>query len=244
MQLQFCAPGFVNVDEYVCKCISLSSFVFRLCPCPSSCPCPCLCPAPAPALALSLDTWRLRWLGGSVCCGVVVSLCCVLCWVCLSVLSVSSLVSCASLWFSCFVVHFPCVMCAFPPCCSSRSFAICNVVLFPSCVGVFRVDVSLLCLGTFGCWCPLVFFTCMRVIADTYVRVCVCSCVSVFTVLNLPVVVCRRRCVSSCMYLRVYMQIYVYVWSVSVCMCICISMSISMDKALSWFCGRVVPARS
>ena len=61
--------------------------------------------------------------------------------------------------------------------------------------------------------------------------------------LNLPVVVCRRRCVSSCMYLRVYMQIYVYIWSVFVCMCICMSMSIkvsiSMDKALSWICGAV-----
>ena len=52
----------------------------------------------------------------------------------------------------------------------------------------------------------------------TYVRVCllsracfsrvcfcVCSCVFVFTMMNLPVVVCRRRCVSLCMYLRVYL---------------------------------------
>ena len=186
-------------------------------------------------------------------------LCLLLLCVSVSVLSVCSLVYCAVVVFLMFCcARSVCNVC-FPSCCSSPSFAICNVVLFPSCVGV------LVPFCSFPCWHVLlvswyvwwlmpagVFHMHACLIVHTYVRVwllsrayfardcvCVCSCVFVSTMLNLPFVVCRRRCVSLCMYLRAYVHMYVYVWSVFVCICICMSMSmyvsISMVRALSWF---------
>ena len=61
-----------------------------------------------------------------------------------------------SLCFSCFVVHVPCVMCAFPlvvllllllfaMSCSFPLALVCWFLFVP-----FRVDVSFLCPGTFG----------------------------------------------------------------------------------------------
>ena len=212
-------------------------------------------PLPVPALVFVLLLLLLFLLTHDVCVGwgvlfvVVLLFLCVVC--CAGSVSVCFLFVPSSLMRPCdlVILLFCCALSVCNVCVLSLPVVLPVGLLFAmSCFFVlalvcwflfvpFRVDVSFLCLVTFGCRCPLVFFTCMRVIADTYVRVCVCSCVSVFTMLNLPVVVCRRRCVSSCMYLRVYMQIYVYVWSVFVCMCICMSMSIkvsiSMDKALS-----------
>ena len=62
-----------------------------------------------------------------------------------------------SLWFPCSVVHFPCVMCAFPLVVPSLPFLFAMSCSFPLALVCwflfvpFRVDVSFLCLGTFGC---------------------------------------------------------------------------------------------
>ena len=94
-------------------------------------------------------------------------------------------------------------------------------------------------------WCFL-FFTCIRVLLSKHLRVCGCSCVSVFTMLNLPVVVCRRVCIFVCVCRCLCVYVFVHVRSVFVFMCKCMSMSmyvsISMAEALSWFCLRVVLA--
>ena len=82
MQLQFCAPGLVNVDVYVCKCISHSSFVFRL---SSFVFVPV--PLPVPALVFVLLLLLLFLLTHDVCVGwgvlfvVVLLFLCVVCCV-------------------------------------------------------------------------------------------------------------------------------------------------------------------
>ena len=59
-------------------------------------------------------------------------------------------------WFSCFVVHFPYVMCAFPLVVPPLPLQLAMSCFFPLALVrwflfvPFRVGVSFLCLGTFG----------------------------------------------------------------------------------------------
>ena len=71
----------------------------------------------------------------------------------------------------------------------------------------------------------------------------VCVHVCEFTMLSLPVVVCRRCCVSLCMYLRVDMQMCVYVCMECLCVCLCVSVYMSVHVKLfldSMCCGAVL----
>ena len=172
-----------------------------------------------------------------------------------------------SLWLSCFVVHVPSVMCAFPLVVPPPSFAICNVVVFsllrwcvgsflflsvltcPSCVLVRLVIDARWCFSHEGVSRCSYICSCVVVVTCVFARdcVCVCSCVFVSTMLNLPVVVCRRRCVSLCMYLRVYVHMYVYVWMESLCVyvyvcpCQCMCLSLWLKLFLDSMCSGAVP---
>ena len=139
-------------------------------------------------------------------------------------LSVCSLVSCAVVAVLLFCCALSVCNVCFPSCCSSPSFAFCNVVLFPSC-GSFLFPSVVTCpscvlvrlvIDADLCFSHVFVSHCSDMCAWVFVVTCVfceglCLCLCLFMCLCVYNVEFTRRCVSLCMYLRVYMQMYVYV---------------------------------